>query len=211
MRSTQGRRTRSDATRNRDAIIEATLRTLNERPRANMEEIAAAAGVSRGTLYSHFPSRRELVIVTLRQVLTQANARLAGIDPTLSPGDSVDALVATSWRVLSQFAGISAAAEGELSRSELRRLHHEPADRIRRLVMRGRGDGTFRTDQDVSWQVECIYAIIRAGASLGRTDRPPRRDAAAEMATTVRAILAAAPAGSETETRAPLTRRVGPL
>lgn len=77
--------------------------------------------------------------------------------------------------------------------------------------MGGRNNGAFRVDRDATWQVEGITAIVLAIASLGRADQPPRPDAAAEMATTVRAILAAAPAGSETETREPRPRGVGLL
>ena len=100
MNFSQHRRTRSDATRNRDTIIEATATTLNENPRASMREIAVAAGVSRATLYGHFPTRQALVVTTLRRVLSEANARLAGLDPELSPEDAVDSFVATSWRLI---------------------------------------------------------------------------------------------------------------
>ena len=72
--------------------------------------------------------------------------------------------------------------------------------------MRGRDDGAFRTDKDPRGQIECFSAIVRAGASPGRTDHPPRRNAAAVVATTDQAIRAAAPAASGTETREPLPR-----
>lgn len=197
MNATHDRRVRSDATRNREAIIRATPMTLSEKPGASMEEIAGAAGVSRGTLYSHFPTRRALVGAVLRRAASKANATLAGLDPTLPPGDAVDALVGSSWRVLGDMAGIWTAARGELSPRELTQLHQEPADRVRRLVMRGRRDGSFRTDQNVNWQVECIYAIIRAGASLHRTEEPACADLATVIVATVRAVLAAEPAASE--------------
>ena len=134
------RRTRSDAARNRDLIIDAAVTTLNERPRASMEDIAAAAGVSRATLYAHFRSRQALVETTLRRVLCEANAQIAALDPELTPEEAVDALLATSWRLLSQFDGLTIAAEGEVSSRELRRMHDEPADLMRRLLVQGRGD-----------------------------------------------------------------------
>jgi TetR/AcrR family transcriptional repressor of mexCD-oprJ operon len=198
MKSTHGRRPRSDATRNREAILQATLSTLNESPRASMGEIAVAAGVSRGTLYSHFPSRHALVRAALHLVVSEANMTLKGLDdPALSPGDAVAALVATSWRVLSHMASLWAAAGCELGPWELRRLHQDTMSRISKLVMHGRRDGTFRTDQNVQWQMECIYAIARAGASLSRPEDPAPIDPTDAIVATVRTVLAAAPAASE--------------
>lgn len=197
MNSTHGRRPRSDATRNREAILQATLSTLNEIPRASMGDIAVAAGVSRGTLYSHFAGRRALVGAALRRVMSEANTTLTGLDPALSPEDSVAALVANSWRVLGDMAGLLAAVGGDLSPPELRRLHQESADRIRTLMMRGRRDGTFRTDQNVNWQMESIYAIVRAGASLTRSEDRSWTDPADAIVATVRRVLAAQPAASE--------------
>lgn len=198
MNPTHGRRPRSDATRNREAILQATLSALDESPRASMAEIAVASGVSRGTLYSHFASRRALVRAALQRVVSEANTTLMGLDDAaFPPDDAVAALVATSWRALSDMAGPWAAAGGELSPWELRRLHQQPADRIRKLVMRGRRDGAFRTDQNVNWQMECISAIARAGASLTRPDDPAPSDPTDAIVATVRTVLAAAPAASE--------------
>ncbi|WP_445149849.1 PP2C family protein-serine/threonine phosphatase [Baekduia sp. Peel2402] len=61
------RRRRSDAALNRTKLVEAARRLLVERPGATMIEIAAAAGVSRGTAYRHFPSRDDLVQAVRRQ------------------------------------------------------------------------------------------------------------------------------------------------
>ncbi|WP_344059329.1 hypothetical protein [Microbacterium pumilum] len=123
---------------------------------------------------------------------------LTGLDdPALSPQDAVAPLVATSWRMLNDMAGLRAAAGGELSPRELRRLHQDTTGRIRTLVMRGRRDGTFRTDQTVHWQMYCIYAIARAGASLSRPEDPGPIDPTDAIVATVRTVLAAEPAASE--------------
>jgi AcrR family transcriptional regulator len=55
---------RSDARRNRDAILAAALEALTESPDASLNAIAKRAGVANATLYRHFPTREQLVLAT---------------------------------------------------------------------------------------------------------------------------------------------------
>jgi serine phosphatase RsbU (regulator of sigma subunit)/DNA-binding transcriptional ArsR family regulator len=52
---------RADATRNRERILEAAGKLLEQSPGASLGEIATAAGVSRSTIYRHFTDRDGLV------------------------------------------------------------------------------------------------------------------------------------------------------
>jgi serine phosphatase RsbU (regulator of sigma subunit) len=52
---------RADTRRTRRRIVEATRRLLEQSPAAPTADIAAAAGVSRSTLYRHFPGRGALL------------------------------------------------------------------------------------------------------------------------------------------------------
>src|SRR6267143_267009 len=58
---------RSDARRNRDAILAAALEALTESPDASLNAIAKRAGVANATLYRNFPTREELVLATYQQ------------------------------------------------------------------------------------------------------------------------------------------------
>jgi AcrR family transcriptional regulator len=58
---------RSDARRNREAILAAALEALAESPDASLNAIARRAGVANATLYRHFPTREELVLATYQQ------------------------------------------------------------------------------------------------------------------------------------------------
>jgi AcrR family transcriptional regulator len=60
---------RSDARRNRDAILAAALVALTESPDASLNAIAKRAGVANATLYRHFPTRQELVLATYQREL----------------------------------------------------------------------------------------------------------------------------------------------
>ena len=62
---------RSDARRNRDAILAAALEALTESPDASLNAIAKRAGVANATLYRHFPTREELVLATYQHEVQQ--------------------------------------------------------------------------------------------------------------------------------------------
>src|ERR1700752_611310 len=78
--------TRSDARRNRDAILAAALDALTESPDASLNAIARRAGVANATLYRHFPTREELVLATYAHegsMLVAPPGRLLGEHPPL--------------------------------------------------------------------------------------------------------------------------------
>ena len=80
---------RSDARRNRDAILAAALQALTASPDASLNAIARRAGVANATLYRHFPSREQLVLATYQhevQGLVDAAASL------LQEREPIDAL-----------------------------------------------------------------------------------------------------------------------
>jgi AcrR family transcriptional regulator len=52
---------RSDALKNRAALLEAARALLNRDPDASLDAIATEAGLSRRSVYSHFPSRDALI------------------------------------------------------------------------------------------------------------------------------------------------------
>ena len=58
---TTTQRRRRDAEANRDSLLDAALRALATDPDAGLDAVARAAGLSRRTVYGHFPSREALV------------------------------------------------------------------------------------------------------------------------------------------------------
>jgi AcrR family transcriptional regulator len=62
VRKSRPREQRSDAARNREALVRAATAAVHrDGPRATMATIAADAGVGIGTLYRHFPTREDLL------------------------------------------------------------------------------------------------------------------------------------------------------
>lgn len=106
---------RADARRNYEALVAAAREAFGERgTAASLEEIARRAQVGIGTLYRHFPTRRELleaVYVDEVEALCRSAAELADLPPW-------DAFVAWINRFVAYVATKRALAE-ELVDSEV--------------------------------------------------------------------------------------------
>ena len=68
------RRLRSDAALNRAKIIDAARRALADNEDTSMRAIAAKAGLGRGTVHRHFPTREGLVDAVRRQARDDADS-----------------------------------------------------------------------------------------------------------------------------------------
>jgi AcrR family transcriptional regulator len=90
-RSDMARQTglRADAARNRAAILDAARALLMTRgPDAGMDDIAAKAGVAVGTLYRHFPTKRELVRTIAEDLSAMIAETLEAAEARISEGSS---------------------------------------------------------------------------------------------------------------------------
>ena len=83
---------RSDARRNREAILAAALEALTESPDTSLNAIAKRAGVANATLYRHFPTREELVLATYQH---EVGTLVDAADSLLQEQAPIDAL--RSW------------------------------------------------------------------------------------------------------------------
>lgn len=83
---------RSDARRNREALIEAALIALAEDPHASMLDIAAAAGLGRTTVYRHFDNREELIVALFERVIGESQEATSAVIAQGAP--AADTLIA---------------------------------------------------------------------------------------------------------------------
>jgi AcrR family transcriptional regulator len=89
-------RRRSDAVRNRDAILAAARDALTESADVSLNEIAKRAGVANATLYRHFPTREQLVLAVYRR---EVRHLVDAADELLQQRDPADALQAWVTRL----------------------------------------------------------------------------------------------------------------
>jgi AcrR family transcriptional regulator len=158
--------------RNIAAILDATLAQLETDPKPSLAAIAKAAGVSRPTLYAHFPTREDLVEATAKRALEEAQREIAaaGIDDGPA-SDALLRLITAGWRALARHLAVARLALDVLPPERLRQVHQAALGPLRRLITRGQRAGEFRHDQPAEWMVTVFYALVHAAADEAASGR----------------------------------------
>ncbi|RQX07270.1 TetR/AcrR family transcriptional regulator [Micromonospora inaquosa] len=187
MTGSADRNRRADARRNSSAILDAAVRLLDAQPDASLDAIASAAGVTRQTVYAHFPSREHLMAAVVQRITDEAVAAMDAADP--DTGSATEALI----RVLNagaQTAGrypvlIQQIASLPVSPHVDEERHAPVADRINRVIQRGQTSGEFDTGLPAGW----LAAItIKLGHAAGE-EVDAGRMTPAEAAEALRTVL----------------------
>jgi TetR/AcrR family transcriptional regulator, mexCD-oprJ operon repressor len=180
---------RADARRNIDAILEAGRRCLSRDPEASVNEIAAAAGVGRVTLYGHFPNRAELVAAIVTRALDEFDAALDAVDLTGDPRDALERLVEAIWRPTAESALLVIAAERSMTPEALLVAHEGPLARVTAFIDAGRRQRAFRRDLPTTWLVAVFHSVVHAAANEVAAGRLRADDAGAAIGATVLAAF----------------------
>ena len=86
------RKTRADAQRNRELILDAAKRVFTrDGAAASLDEIARLAGIGPGTLYRHFPTRDALIETVYRTEVEKLAAAAPRFAANLSPLEALRA------------------------------------------------------------------------------------------------------------------------
>jgi AcrR family transcriptional regulator len=80
---------RSDALKNREAILQVAHDALAESPDASLNSIAKRAGVGAGTLYRHFPTREALILAVYRHDIDRLVASVPDVLAAHAPLDAL--------------------------------------------------------------------------------------------------------------------------
>lgn len=180
---------RADARRNVEAILDAATDVLAVDPDASINDIAAAAGVGRVTLYGHFESRAALIGQVAERAMASTEESLAAIDVSGDPPSVLDTVLRETWVLTHRFGALVVAAEHALPPERLAVLHEQPIARARTLLARGRRTGAFRTDLPVAWQLTSIQAVLHAASTAVHQGTITHKQAPELVVSSVRALL----------------------
>lgn len=146
--------------------------------RVGADAVAGAAGVTRPTVYAHFPSREHLLLAVVDRITDEAVAAMDAAD--LDAGPAADALmrmldagaqVTRRHPVLLQLIGAHPVGpQAEHDR------HAPVAERIRRVIERGRRTGEFDDRLPLDW---LVAATIRLGHAASEEQDAGRLSATA--------------------------------
>lgn len=181
---------RATAERNVAAILDAAEALMARGAAASTSAVAAEAGVSRVTLYAHFPTREALLEGVAERTIGRAAAALA--DARLEEGpalDALDRLIAVAWDHLDRGGAIARAASDRLTPAARRRAHEALHAPIRALIARGQAEGTFRADLPVPWLLSSYFALMHACGEEVRAGTLERSDAVGVLQPTLRAVF----------------------
>jgi TetR/AcrR family transcriptional regulator, mexCD-oprJ operon repressor len=153
-----------------DAILDGAAQTLAiQGPAASMNDVAAAAGVARATVYRYFPNRQalldELALAALREIEERiASARIAEV-PT-------EEAIARVVRTLVDIGDLFIVLVRERARPA--EFESTLAAPLAQLFERAKASGDIRGDIPASWLIEALVgvavSVLTAKPSRGRED-----------------------------------------
>jgi AcrR family transcriptional regulator len=154
------------------AILEGAARIFAlEGDQANMNDVAAAAGVARATVYRYFPNRQALLDELAHTAVTDADARLEG-----ARIDEVAALegIARAVRALVEVGDPFVLLARDRMRSQPGRFERSVSRPLRSLFERAQDAGDLRSDVPASRLVESliglVVALLTSTPQLGKED-----------------------------------------
>lgn len=160
------------AARNVEAILDTAEELIVARVPLNFSALAAKAGVSRPTIYSHFPGRAELLRAVLERSLRLAVAAIESAGPGEgSPTEALERVIRSAWGQLARHHEIAAALRSEVPIGSMHVAHHDAVALFEQIVARGRSDGSFRQDLPVAWLVNACVALMHAAAAAVHSDQ----------------------------------------
>ncbi len=180
------------AERNVEAILDAAQDLLARTGLASVSAVAAQAGVSRVTVYAHFPTPEALMEAVVTRAVGRTAAVMAVVQPDQGPAlAALDRLLAAGWRELDSYGAVASVALSQLSPAALTRTHQVAHEQVMGLIVRGQADGSFRQDMPAGWLVASCFALIHACAEQVCAGGLGPASALAVLTSTVRSVVTA--------------------
>jgi AcrR family transcriptional regulator len=163
------------------AILDAAAHVFSDQgTAANLADVAAAAGVSRATLYRYYPNREALLNALTAHALTELASRLndAGLERA-TVKEAIERLARALVAVGDRYA-VLASEQCPPDEADEERLVRAP---IRAVFERGIADGRIRQDLPADVLVELFAGTIMAAIKLTQRKQLGLEEASAAAAT----------------------------
>jgi AcrR family transcriptional regulator len=147
--STEQRTLRADARRNRERIMSAGRELFaRDGPEAQMDEIAARAGVGIGTVYRHFPTKEALLTAMVRDRFQEFGEIAALAEDTVDPPEALETVMRRSAEAVEGDAGFQLAMMGsnQLEWEGIEEQKAVLAAVVTRIIRRAVDAGAVRDD-----------------------------------------------------------------
>jgi AcrR family transcriptional regulator len=146
--------------------MDAAAELLAADPLVSLEQVAAHAGVSRTTLYHHFPSREALLDALTDRSVSEVCAALESARPTEgAASEAMDRALKATWQVVGRYRGLVLINPRRLGREELRRRLETALEPIRSLIARGQRSGAFDPELTPDWVLGLLTDMIHAAST----------------------------------------------
>ena len=184
---------REVAERNTEAILDAAEELLRSQGHASISAVAAQAGVSRVTVYAHFPTWEALLEAAVGRAVRRTMTALESVHPEEGPPvEALDRMLAATWQHLARYQAMAAAVAELLNPEAVTRTHQAAHQTIGALLERGRADGSFRSDLPAGWLVTASIALVHACSDGVRAGQIAEQDAVRILSTSIRDLFTGA-------------------
>lgn len=141
--------------------MDAAVDVLRDRTDASMDDIARAAGVSRQTVYAHFPSRDALLAAVQERATVEAAAAIdiPGLGD-LPPRDALARVLDAGWRVAARYPVLWHLAP--VSEEEDAARHAPVVNPLAAIITRGQETGDFDAAMPAGYLLSAMLALGRA-------------------------------------------------
>jgi AcrR family transcriptional regulator len=166
------RRLRADAERNRGRLLEAAAAMFSERGLdVGVGEIAARAGVGRGTLFRNFPTKEHLIAAIVVQRISDAVAY--GRELLAAP-DRGDALFSFVDHIIGRqqvdHALFETLGDEFMANEEIRTAYGEVLEVLSQLLQRAQAAGAVRSDVGAVDVIMLVKGACQAATAFAGMD-----------------------------------------
>ncbi len=175
-------------------IINAAMQVIQKEglSRVNMSKLAEAAGMTRQTLYNHFPDVESIIVTTLD---THGAAMLAHLQAAMAKADSasakLDAYAAFQIEAASPEHALIPLEAGLSATARRRIATHETAvfDLLKQTILAGLQDGEFTAKTDVGILADLVHGLVQGGVASALRAPTQKPEVLAAVASALHALL----------------------